>query len=203
MGSRRDPDRGGPTPPAGDPRSGARRGGGPSPRAATTSVSTAVAAVEEIADRRWRHRSGRRSDVEADAVVVAVGVVPRVELAVAAGAALGPSRAIRVDERLATSVPHVWAAGDCVENQHAATGGPAFLPLGSLANRQGRVLANVLGRIREDAFGRWRRPPQSRSSISTWQPSAVRPRGSGVTASVFAAFGSAPRTGPTTGPRPN
>jgi NADPH-dependent 2,4-dienoyl-CoA reductase/sulfur reductase-like enzyme/rhodanese-related sulfurtransferase len=90
--------------------------------------------------------------VDADAVVVAVGVVPRVELAKAAGAALGPSRAIRVDERLATSAPHVWAAGDCVENRHAATGGPAYLPLGSLANRQGRVLANVLAG-RDDAFG--------------------------------------------------
>ena len=90
--------------------------------------------------------------VEADAVVVAVGVSPSVELAVAAGVALGPSRAIRVDERLATSVPHVWAVGDCIENRHAASGGPAYLPLGSLANRHGRVLANILAG-REDSFG--------------------------------------------------
>jgi rhodanese-related sulfurtransferase len=53
---------------------------------------------------------------------------------------------------MATSVPHVWAAGDCVECRSAATGGPAYLPLGSLANRQGRVLANVLAG-RDDAFG--------------------------------------------------
>lgn len=90
--------------------------------------------------------------VAADVAVVAIGVMPRTELAVACGAALGASRAIRVDERLATSVPHVWAAGDCVECRHAVTGGPAFLPLGSLANRQGRVLANVLAG-RDDRFG--------------------------------------------------
>ncbi len=110
-------------------------------------------AVEEItaSDDGVTVRAGSLS-IEADAVVVAVGVVPRVELAVAAGAAIGPSRAIRVDERMATSVPHVWAAGDCVENRHAASGGPAFLPLGSLANRHGRVLANVLAG-RGDAFG--------------------------------------------------
>ncbi len=111
------------------------------------------AAVEEISatDEGVSIRVGGGT-VEADAVVVAVGVVPRVELATAAGVALGPSRAIRVDERLATSVPHVWAAGDCVECRHAASGGPAFLPLGSLANRQGRVLANILAG-REDTFG--------------------------------------------------
>mgnify|MGYP001826282425 CR=1 FL=1 len=88
------------------------------------------------------------AEVRADAVVVAVGVVPQVDLAREAGAKLGSSRAIQVDDRLQTSVPHVWAAGDCVECRHVVTGGPAFIPLGSLANRQGRVLANVLaGRV--------------------------------------------------------
>jgi NADPH-dependent 2,4-dienoyl-CoA reductase/sulfur reductase-like enzyme/rhodanese-related sulfurtransferase len=91
-------------------------------------------------------------EVKADVVVVAAGVVPETGLAVSAGAALGPTRAIRVDRRLQTSVPHVWAVGDCVEVTHAAGGGPAYLPLGSLANRQGRVLANVLSG-RDDSFG--------------------------------------------------
>lgn len=110
-------------------------------------------AVEEIAatDDGVTVRAGSL-EVDADAVVVAIGVSPEVDLAVSAGVALGPSRAIRVDERMATSVPHVWSAGDCVETRHAASGGPAFLPLGSLANRQGRVLANVLSG-RDDAFG--------------------------------------------------
>jgi NADPH-dependent 2,4-dienoyl-CoA reductase/sulfur reductase-like enzyme/rhodanese-related sulfurtransferase len=84
------------------------------------------------------------AEVRVDVVVVAIGVRPQVELARSAGLVLGPTGAIRVDERLATSAPHVWAAGDCAEVRHAVTGGPAFLPLGSLANRQGRALGTLL-----------------------------------------------------------
>jgi NADPH-dependent 2,4-dienoyl-CoA reductase/sulfur reductase-like enzyme/rhodanese-related sulfurtransferase len=87
----------------------------------------------------------------ADVAVVALGVEPTVELARLAGVRLGPTGAIAVDERLATSVPHIWAVGDAVECRHAVTGDPVFLPLGSLANRQGRTLANILAG-REDRF---------------------------------------------------
>ncbi len=83
-------------------------------------------------------------EISADLVVVAIGVEPEVELARRMGVRLGHTGAIAVDERLATSVPHVWAAGDCVEVRDLVTGLPAYRPLGSLANRQGRVLANVL-----------------------------------------------------------
>ncbi len=92
--------------------------------------------------------SGR---LTADVAVVAIGVEPEVELARGVGARIGPTGAIAVDERLATSLPHVWAAGDCVEVRDAVTGGPVFRPLGSLANRQGRTLANILAG-RRDAF---------------------------------------------------
>jgi rhodanese-related sulfurtransferase len=88
-------------------------------------------------------RAGGR-EIRADVVVVAVGVRPSVALARSAGASLGPTGAIRIDDRMATSVPHVWAAGDCAEVRHVVTGGPAYLPLGSLANRQGRALGTVL-----------------------------------------------------------
>lgn len=91
-------------------------------------------------------------EVRVDVAVVAVGVRPRVELAKAAGLSLGPTGAIRVDERMASSVAHIWAAGDCVEVKHVVTGGPAYTPLGSLANRQGRVLGNVLAG-RDASFG--------------------------------------------------
>jgi NADPH-dependent 2,4-dienoyl-CoA reductase/sulfur reductase-like enzyme/rhodanese-related sulfurtransferase len=89
--------------------------------------------------------------VTADVAVVAVGVEPEVELARSVGARIGPTGAVAVDERLATSLPHVWAAGDCVEVRDAVTGAPVFRPLGSLANRQGRTLANILAG-RQDAF---------------------------------------------------
>jgi NADPH-dependent 2,4-dienoyl-CoA reductase/sulfur reductase-like enzyme/rhodanese-related sulfurtransferase len=107
-------------------------------------VLTRSAVAEIAADDNGVRVSAGGEEVRADTVVVAVGVEPRVELATSAGAELGPTRAIRVDEQLATTVPHVWAAGDCVECRHVATGEAAYLPLGSLANRQGRVLADVL-----------------------------------------------------------
>jgi NADPH-dependent 2,4-dienoyl-CoA reductase/sulfur reductase-like enzyme/rhodanese-related sulfurtransferase len=89
--------------------------------------------------------------IVADVAVVAVGVEPEVELARGVGARIGPTGAIAVDDQLATSLPHVWAAGDCIEVQDAVTGTPVFRPLGSLANRQGRTLANILAG-RRDAF---------------------------------------------------
>jgi NADPH-dependent 2,4-dienoyl-CoA reductase/sulfur reductase-like enzyme/rhodanese-related sulfurtransferase len=115
-------------------------------------VLTRSAVAEVIADDEGVTVKAGGEEVRADVVVVAVGAEPRVELAQMAGAELGPTRAIRVDERLQTTVPHVWAAGDCVENRHVVTGGPAYLPLGSLANRQGRVLANVLAG-HDETFG--------------------------------------------------
>ncbi len=95
-------------------------------------------------------RAGGRS-FTGDLCVVAVGVDPIVDLARSAGARLGRSGAISVDERLATSVPHVWAAGDCVEVRRLPEGEPVHLPFGSLANRQGRALANILAG-RPDGF---------------------------------------------------
>jgi NADPH-dependent 2,4-dienoyl-CoA reductase/sulfur reductase-like enzyme/rhodanese-related sulfurtransferase len=91
--------------------------------------------------------------ITADVAIVAVGVEPEVELARGVGARIGPTGAIAVDERLATSLPHVWAAGDCVEVRDAVTGAPVFRPLGSVANRQGRTLANILAG-RRDTFPR-------------------------------------------------
>jgi NADPH-dependent 2,4-dienoyl-CoA reductase/sulfur reductase-like enzyme/rhodanese-related sulfurtransferase len=82
--------------------------------------------------------------VEAQVVVLAIGVEPAVELGRLAGLELGPGGAIAVDSRMATSVPHVWAIGDCATVRNAVTGDLGYLPLGSLANRQGRTLANIL-----------------------------------------------------------
>jgi len=90
-------------------------------------------------------------ELEADLAVVAAGVEPAVDLARKAGVAIGPTGAIAVDDRLSTSRAHIWAIGDCAEVRHQVTGRPCFLPLGSLANRQGRTLANILAG-RDDRF---------------------------------------------------
>jgi len=82
----------------------------------------------------------------ADMVVLAVGVRPNVKLARDADLEIGPTGAIQVDEHMRTSDPDVYAAGDCVESVDLVTRRPCFVPLGSTANKQGRVVAvNICG----------------------------------------------------------
>ena len=75
----------------------------------------------------------------ADLVVLGTGVAPETALARAAGCALGDRGAIEVDRRGRTSVPAIWAAGDCAVAHHALLGRPAWMPLATVANAQGRV----------------------------------------------------------------
>jgi NADPH-dependent 2,4-dienoyl-CoA reductase/sulfur reductase-like enzyme len=77
--------------------------------------------------------------VPADLVVLAIGVRPNTELAQAAGLLLGKTGAIAVDARMETSVPGIFAAGDCAETVDRVSGQPVWLPLGDIANLQGRV----------------------------------------------------------------
>ena len=87
-----------------------------------------------------------RGTLPADMVILGVGVRPNVKLAREAGLAIGSTGAIKVDERMRTSDPDIYAAGDCVESVHLVTGQPCYVPLGSTANKQGRVAAvNVCG----------------------------------------------------------
>ncbi|MDA8418279.1 MAG: FAD-dependent oxidoreductase [Desulfobacteraceae bacterium] len=88
-----------------------------------------------------------RREVPADLVVMAVGVRPRSELAREAGLLVGPLGGIVVNNRMQTSDPHIYAAGDCVETNHLVSGKRAQAPFGSLANRQGRVVADNLAGI--------------------------------------------------------
>jgi NADPH-dependent 2,4-dienoyl-CoA reductase/sulfur reductase-like enzyme len=95
-------------------------------------------------------RSGERLVVAAgaaewvvDLVVVAVGVRPAVGLVAAAGAATGPAGALLVDDRMRTSLPDVFAAGDCIAVHHRVLDGPAYVPLGPAANKTGQVAGIV------------------------------------------------------------
>jgi NADPH-dependent 2,4-dienoyl-CoA reductase/sulfur reductase-like enzyme/rhodanese-related sulfurtransferase len=85
--------------------------------------------------------------IDAEMVVVAIGVKPVVSLAQSAGLELGRTGAIAVDDHLRTSDPDIYAAGDCVESKHLLSGEILYVPLGSTANKQGRVVANnICGR---------------------------------------------------------
>ena len=89
-------------------------------------------------------------EISADLVVMGLGVRPNVTLAAEAGITIGPSGAIATDARMATSAPGVWAAGDCAESRHRVTGAPAWIALGTHANKQGRVVGlNVTGTAAE------------------------------------------------------
>jgi NADPH-dependent 2,4-dienoyl-CoA reductase/sulfur reductase-like enzyme len=78
---------------------------------------------------------------EADAVVLAMGGRPNVDVAAAAGCELGTSGALRVDARMRTTVPGIWAAGDVVESRDLVTGRAVNVQLGTHANKQGKVAA--------------------------------------------------------------
>jgi CoA-dependent NAD(P)H sulfur oxidoreductase len=84
--------------------------------------------------------------IPADLVVIAIGVKPNVELAKAGGIELGETGAIAVDSRMETRTPGIFAAGDCCETVNRITGAPIWMPLGDIANLQGRVAGeNVAG----------------------------------------------------------
>lgn len=95
---------------------------------------------EEITGKRYVETSRRTLDT--DIVILATGVRPNTKLAADAGIALGSSGGILVDRRLRTSDPNIYAGGDCVELRNLISGENMHMALGSLANRQGRVIAS-------------------------------------------------------------
>lgn len=80
----------------------------------------------------------------ADIVILAIGVRPETTLAKTAGLTLGERGGIRVDERMRTSDPDIWAVGDAVEVRDRITGAWTLLALAGPANRQGRIAADAI-----------------------------------------------------------
>lgn len=111
-------------------------------------TGTSVTGIAKGAD--GLHVTGQARDGEAlswdvDLVLVVVGVTPETDLLVRSGAQTGPRGAVLVDETMATGLPHVWAAGDCVATHHRLLG-TTYLPLGTTSHKQGRVAGeNALG----------------------------------------------------------
>jgi len=83
---------------------------------------------------------------ETDMVLVAVGAKPNSKIAEEAGIKLGLKGAIVVDKYMRTSLPNIWACGDCTVTYNRITQEPVYIPLGTTANKQGKVAGeNVLG----------------------------------------------------------
>ena len=84
--------------------------------------------------------------IHADMVVLAIGVTPDTALAKEAGLELGIKESIVVNDRMETSVPDIYAAGDAVQVKHYVTGNDVLISLAGPANKQGRIIAdNICG----------------------------------------------------------
>jgi NADPH-dependent 2,4-dienoyl-CoA reductase/sulfur reductase-like enzyme len=86
-----------------------------------------------------------RGELAAELFLVATGVRPATDFLAGSPVPLGAGGAIRVDETCATGVHGVWAAGDCCEVTHVVTGKPVYVPLGTTANKMGRVAGSCIG----------------------------------------------------------
>ena len=92
------------------------------------------------------------SAIDADIVLLSVGVRPNTDLAKKAGLEVGASGALAVDESLRTADPAIWASGDMAEVVSKVHGGKTRLPLAGPANRQGRIAAtNAVAAVRTAA----------------------------------------------------
>lgn len=86
-------------------------------------------------------------ELDAQMVIVAIGVKPNSQIAEAAGLELGPHQAIAVDRTLLTSDRHIYSAGDCADAYHVVTGKKTWIPLALRANRGGWAVAdNITGK---------------------------------------------------------
>ena len=81
----------------------------------------------------------------ADIVILGLGARPNTSLAAAAGIPLGEKGSIRVNVRMESGIPGIWAAGDCAESFHLVSRKPFHVALGTVANREGRVAGINLG----------------------------------------------------------
>lgn len=82
-------------------------------------------------------------EVASDMVIMATGVRPNVSLAKEAGIAIGVTGAIQVNDKMETNIPEVYACGDCIETYSSITKKPVYRPLGSTANKTGRIAGDV------------------------------------------------------------
>lgn len=104
-------------------------------------LERAVESFEDTADGIKVHLNTGES-IEAQMVLLSIGVRPETSLAAGAGLAIGEARGIKVDRYLRTSDPYIYAVGDAVEFPHPLTGKPWLNFLAGPANRQARIVAD-------------------------------------------------------------
>jgi NADPH-dependent 2,4-dienoyl-CoA reductase/sulfur reductase-like enzyme/rhodanese-related sulfurtransferase len=93
------------------------------------------------------------TSLEVDYLFLCVGVKPATDLAREAGLEIGSTRGIKANQFMQTSDPDIYAGGDAVESTHCLTGKPIYIPMGSLANRHGRIIAEHISGGKESFPG--------------------------------------------------
>lgn len=104
-------------------------------------TGTSVTKIE-ASDETVKVTLSDNTEIEADYLFMCVGVRPASELVKSAGLELGTRGAVKVNEFMQTSDPDIYAGGDVVELKHQLTEQPIYIPMGSLANRHGRIIAD-------------------------------------------------------------
>lgn len=82
--------------------------------------------------------------IQADMTILSTGVRPNTELAKQAGIEIGTTSAIKVDEKMRTNLKDIYACGDCTEQFHVVTEKPIYRPMGSTANKTGRIAGDSI-----------------------------------------------------------
>ncbi len=98
--------------------------------------------IQSIRDTEVTLSDGQSLD--ADMVIMATGVRPNVELAKKTGIQIGSTGAIKVNADMSTNLEDVYSCGDCIETFSQITGKPVYRPLGSTANKTGRIAGDAL-----------------------------------------------------------
>jgi len=112
----------------------------------TLKVGETVLKINDDGSGNVKSVTTNTGEFPADMVLVAVGVRPNIKLAKDMGLEIGKFGAIKVNKNMQTSDPDIYAGGDCVENNNLITGQPIYVPMGSTANKHGRVIAdNICG----------------------------------------------------------
>lgn len=96
----------------------------------------------EITERQVILESGKV--VEGDMVILSTGVRPNVNLAKESGIEIGITGGIKVDSKMRTNISDIYACGDCTEQFHLVTGKAVYYPLGTTANKMGRIAGEIV-----------------------------------------------------------
>jgi NADPH-dependent 2,4-dienoyl-CoA reductase/sulfur reductase-like enzyme/rhodanese-related sulfurtransferase len=107
-------------------------------------IKTSTEVKEFCGDGKVEKVITDKGEIPADIVIMAVGVSPETKLAKDCGLEIGSTRAIAVNDKMQTSDPDIFAVGDCAEKKNIILNAPCYVPLGSTANKEGRVAANSI-----------------------------------------------------------